>query len=244
MACCLCAKYLLLFFNLIIWLTGSVFLSCGILVLYKRDLHELFALLSYDSHLVPSFLNVGYVLIGVGALVFIVGLLGCCGSVRESRLLLGLYVFFIILVMGGELVVAMYTVLLGDEWDTRLPNTLKRRLSTYNYSTPQRFEFDLDTVHKQFACCGIDGPTDFHANIDYKIFGNRLPSSCCNHLLNGICNETDSYRLGCFQIINEYIQLYSRLIVIVGIGIALLELIALIMAVCVCRNKTDEDEFY
>jgi hypothetical protein len=35
-------------------------------------------------------LNVGYVLIGVGALVFIVGLLGCCGSVRESRLLLGL----------------------------------------------------------------------------------------------------------------------------------------------------------
>ena len=108
MACCLCAKYFLLFFNLIIWvrnrtlllllftfvcfvqLSGGAFLSCGILVLYKRDLHELFALLSYDSRLVPSFHNVGYVLIGVGALVFIVGLLGCCGSVRESRLLLGL----------------------------------------------------------------------------------------------------------------------------------------------------------
>ncbi|CAF4180229.1 unnamed protein product, partial [Rotaria sp. Silwood2] len=122
--------------------------------------------------------------------------------------------------------------------------TLKRRLSPYNYSIPQRFEFDLDTVHKQFACCGIDGPTDFHANADYKIFGNRLPSSCCNHLLNGVCNEADSHRLGCFQIINEYVQLYSRLIVGVGIGIALLELIALIMAVCVCRNKADEDEFY
>jgi hypothetical protein len=66
------------------------------LILYKRDLHELFALLSYDSHLVPSFLNVGYVLIGVGALVFIVGLLGCCGSVRESRLLLGLVNHFYI----------------------------------------------------------------------------------------------------------------------------------------------------
>lgn len=51
--------------------------------------------------------------------------------------------------MGGELVVAMYTVLLGDEWDTRLPSTLKRRLLTYNYTVPQRFEFDLDIVHKQ-----------------------------------------------------------------------------------------------
>ncbi len=67
-----------------------MFLSCGILVLYKRDLHELFALLSYDSRLIPSFYNIGYVLIGVGALIFIVGLLGCCGSVRESRVLLGL----------------------------------------------------------------------------------------------------------------------------------------------------------
>ena len=35
--------------------------------------------------------------------------------------------------------------------------------------------------------------------------------------------ETDAYRLGCFQIINEYIQLYSRLIVAIGIGIALVE---------------------
>lgn len=153
-------------------MSGGAFLSCGVLVLYKRDLHELFALLSYDSQLVPSFHNVGYVLIGIGALVFIIGLLGCCGSVRESRLLLGLvtkkkrkktiglshlpfklflfqYVFFIILVMGGELVVAMYTVLLGDEWDTRLPNTLKRRLLTYNYTSPQRFEYDLDIVQKQ-----------------------------------------------------------------------------------------------
>jgi hypothetical protein len=51
--------------------------------------------------------------------------------------------------MGGELVVAMYTVLLGDEWDTKLPNTLKRRLLTYNYTIPHRFEYDLDIVHKQ-----------------------------------------------------------------------------------------------
>lgn len=51
--------------------------------------------------------------------------------------------------MGGELIVAMYTVFLSDEWDTRLPNTLKRRVLTYNYSIPQQFEFDLDTVHRQ-----------------------------------------------------------------------------------------------
>jgi len=145
--------------------------------------------------------------------------------------------------MGGELVVAMYTVLLGDEWDTRLPGTLKRRLLTYNYSMPQRFEYDLDIVHKQLMCCGIDGPSDFHANADYQLFGRRLPPSCCPRLSNGACAEADSYRLGCYRTINEQIQLYSRLIVAVGIGIALLELTALILAVCACRNTTDEDAF-
>ena len=51
--------------------------------------------------------------------------------------------------MGGELVVAMYAVLLDNEWDTKLPNTLKRRLLTYNYTKPGRFEHDLDIVHRQ-----------------------------------------------------------------------------------------------
>lgn len=51
--------------------------------------------------------------------------------------------------MGGELIVAMYTVLLSNEWDTRLPMILKQRLTKYNYSSPQQFEHDLDLVHKQ-----------------------------------------------------------------------------------------------
>jgi hypothetical protein len=38
---------------------------------------------------------------------------------------------------------------LSNEWDTRLPQTLKRRLLTYNYSLSEQFEFDLDTVHQQ-----------------------------------------------------------------------------------------------
>ncbi|CAF4960153.1 unnamed protein product, partial [Rotaria magnacalcarata] len=39
---------------------------------------------------VPSIHNIGYILIGIGAFIFIIGLLGCCGSVRESRYLLGI----------------------------------------------------------------------------------------------------------------------------------------------------------
>ncbi|CAF3240845.1 unnamed protein product, partial [Rotaria sp. Silwood2] len=94
-----------------------------------------------------------------------------------------------------------------------------------------------------FACCGIDGPSDFYNNVNYKVFDHHLPLSCCTRLLNGVCLEIDAYRFGCYQAINEYIHLYSRLIVIVGIGIALYELTALLLAVCVCRYTIDEDDF-
>jgi len=59
--------------------------------------------------------------------------------------------------------------------------------------------------------------------MDYKLSNNHLPLSCCHQLINGICLESDSYRLGCFQIINEHIQIYSKLVVIVGVAIALFE---------------------
>jgi hypothetical protein len=57
--------------------------------------------------------------------------------------------------MGGELLVAMYTVVLSKEWDSRLPNMMKRRLLTYNYSVPQRFEYDLNVVHKQVGTSSV-----------------------------------------------------------------------------------------
>ena len=153
--------------------------------------------------------------------------------------------------MGGELIIAMYTVLLSDEWDARLRKTLQARTYTYNYSTPQRFERDLDgvqrqvrndvlsntierSIHKtkttfimsilfQFACCGIDGPLDFQRNPDYKLFDRHLPPSCCMSLLNGICLEVDAYRIGCYQVVNDHIHFYSKLIVAAGLSIALIE---------------------
>ncbi|CAM4866798.1 unnamed protein product [Rotaria socialis] len=207
----------------LVQLSGGAFLSFGILILYKHDFRQLFAILSYDSQFVPSIHNIGYILIGIGAFIFIIGLLGCCGSVRESRYLLGIYVFCIILVMGSELIVAMYTVLLSDEWNHRLSKKLKIRLLKYNYSTPQHFEYDLDIIHKQFECCGIDGSSDFFNTINYKMSDRNLPLSCCTHLLNGVCLEIDSYQVGCFQAINKYINVYSRYIVGVGIGVALYE---------------------
>jgi hypothetical protein len=55
------------------------------------------------------------------------------------------------------------------------------------------------------------------------MFDRNLPPSCCIRLSNGVCVEAESYKVGCFQEINGYIHLYSRLVVAIGIGLAIFE---------------------
>lgn len=73
----------------VIKLAGAVILGVGIWV--KVDSSSLLGILervegapSQLSHLA----SVGYVLIGVGAFLLVIGFLGCCGAVRESKCML------------------------------------------------------------------------------------------------------------------------------------------------------------
>lgn len=146
--------------------------------------------------------------------------------------------------MGGELIVAMYTVLLSHEWSTQFPHSMKRRLLSYNYSVSTQFEEQIDAIHRYLYCCGIEGPSDFFNHVEYKNRDRRLPLSCCEQKFNEVCYENDAYRFGCYQVANEQIHFYSIRIVIVGIAIASFELIALLLAVCTCRNTLYDQEFY
>lgn len=70
-------------------LAGAAILGVGVWV--KVDSSSLLDLLDHegeDSAGVLQLAYVCYVLIAVGALLLIVGFLGCCGAVRESKCML------------------------------------------------------------------------------------------------------------------------------------------------------------
>ena len=70
-------------------MAGAAILGVGIWV--KVDSNSLLGILD-DVDGAPSGLsqlvNVSYLLIGVGAVLLVIGFLGCCGAVRESRCML------------------------------------------------------------------------------------------------------------------------------------------------------------
>lgn len=70
-------------------LAGAAILGVGVWV--KVDSGSLLGLLDNAEGVPPGLsqlVNVSYLLIAVGAVLLVIGFLGCCGAVRESRCML------------------------------------------------------------------------------------------------------------------------------------------------------------
>ncbi|XP_019749022.1 tetraspanin 35 [Hippocampus comes] len=92
-------KFMMFVFNGIIFLAGAVILGVGIWV--KVDSGSILGFLGMIENApaeLGQVLNVGYLLIAVGVLLVIIGFLGCCGAIRESKCML--------LLVGGRIHVA------------------------------------------------------------------------------------------------------------------------------------------
>ncbi|MEQ2244924.1 hypothetical protein ILYODFUR_022146 [Ilyodon furcidens] len=90
-------KAMMFAFNGIIFLAGVAILGVGIWV--KVDSGSILGFLGKIEDVPPELsqvLNVGYLLIAIGGLLVIIGFLGCCGAIRESRCMLLLVSLFLL----------------------------------------------------------------------------------------------------------------------------------------------------
>ncbi|KAA3676226.1 CD9 antigen [Paragonimus westermani] len=83
-----CIKYSMFVFCLIAWVIGLITFIIGIVARVTGS----FGLL--DSH-IPAVHSGANLLIAVGLFITIMGFLGCCGTIRESQLLLFLFFLFV-----------------------------------------------------------------------------------------------------------------------------------------------------
>nr|CAB3267303.1 tetraspanin-18 [Phallusia mammillata] len=148
-----CCKYLMFFFNLLIFLGGAALLGVGIWVLVGADTFR--QLISSD----PAIFNAVYIIIAVGCFLFIVGFLGCCGAIKENKCMLATFfalilVIFVLEIVGGVLAFVYY------------PNAKTAALDSmkiYNENTEagKTAKAAWDNFEKTFQCCGLNGQQDW-----------------------------------------------------------------------------------
>jgi len=230
-------KYTMFFFNLIIWLFGLILIAVGVYAVWdKWSAGEPFKL----KTIIDILFNIGFLLIIVGGIVFLVSFAGCIGALRENMYLLKFYSFFQLLLF----LVEMICLALGFIYPQKLTEFLEGELSEKlikSYRDDLDFQNLIDLIQSDFGCCGSDGFKDWSMNEYFNCTQDNpsvescgVPYSCCHpqQLVNLMCgfqvqeksiqdaSVQGIYTRGCVSTIQELIE--SNLYPIGGIAIGIL----------------------
>nr|KAF6342636.1 CD82 molecule [Pipistrellus kuhlii] len=238
-ACVKVIKYFLFLFNLLFFILGGVILGFGVWILADRS--SFISVLQASS---PS-LNVGaYIFIGVGAVTMIMGFLGCVGAVNEVRCLLGLV-------------------------KQEMGSIVTKLIRDYKDGQEDSLQQGWDYVQAQGKCCGWVNFYNWTENADLMNRTTvTYPCSCekkgeddsplvkkgfceasdVNGTLSGNGTQGDNnpeqwpvYQKGCMKTVQSWLQENLGTILGVCVGVAVIELLGMLLSICLCRNVHSED---
>ncbi|XP_038640770.1 tetraspanin-16-like isoform X4 [Scyliorhinus canicula] len=195
-----CIKFLMVGINAVITVAGFVLLGFGVWVKVHGD-----SILQILGTRAGHFLNVGYFCIAAGCFLALLGFIGCCGVIKESKLLL---------------------MLVATVFHEEALNLLKNNYTGFgdrNFAS-----YGWDSVMSTFHCCGLNNYTDFIDSFYEKRKGRLYPKSCCLDPTSTDCDGIDIsatviYTKGCFNAVSSMIKRNSIVVGGVAVGIAVIE---------------------
>ncbi|CAO2581687.1 Tspan8 [Lemmus lemmus] len=182
-----CIKYSMFFFNFLFWICGTLILGLAIWVRVSKDGKEIVT--SGDAGTNP-FIAVN-ILIAVGAIIMILGFLGCCGAVKESRCMLLLFFIGLLLILFLQVAAGILGATFKSESSRLLNETLHENAKLLTQMTEKAREFQeaMISFQTEFKCCGlIKGAEDWGQNFQYA------RESCeCTETTDSQCSSYGGY---------------------------------------------------
>ncbi|XP_006859680.1 PREDICTED: tetraspanin-8-like [Chrysochloris asiatica] len=212
-------------------LCGTAILAVAIWVRVNQDDHELISHGNINSQ-IPTNL-----LIAVGSIIMMLGFLGCCGAIRESRCLLILFFIGLLLILILQVAAGVVAAVLKPKLERALNETLhdEVKLLKETNDSAVKFQNTIAKLEEELKCCGlIDGAADWGDN-----FKKYSDSCTCSDIPNSSCITYEGvyvYKQTCISSIQHIFQ--KSIIVIIGIafGLAVIEVLGMVFSmVLVCQ---------
>ncbi|KAF0043640.1 hypothetical protein F2P81_004977 [Scophthalmus maximus] len=153
-------KYLLFFFNFIFWLAGGVILGVALWLRHDPKTSNLLELEFDGAHAPSTFYISVHILIAVGAVMMVVGFLGCYGAIQESQCLLGTFFACLVILFACEVAAGIWGFMHKDTvskeminfYDSVYDKAMAQSLTDQNKK--QAAATVLKVFHETLSCCG------------------------------------------------------------------------------------------
>ncbi|XP_051235859.1 CD81 protein [Dicentrarchus labrax] len=231
--CTKCIKYMLFFFNFIFWLAGGVILGVALWLRHDPKTSNLLDLELNGSHAPSTFYISVHILIAVGAVMMVVGFLGCYGAIQESQCLLGTFFVCLVILFACEVAAGIWGFMHKDTVSKEMVNfydNVYDQAMTASLTEPDKQKAAvpvLKVFHETLNCCGKGQGTSILTQFT-DIIG-----------VTNLCPKSD-VTISCHQRIHE---LFSDKIYLIGIAalvvavIMIFEMIFSMVLCCGIRNS-------
>ncbi|MED6264413.1 hypothetical protein CHARACLAT_014667 [Characodon lateralis] len=232
-------KFCFAVLNSIFLVLGLSVMGCGVWILFNTG--------SFLNVLSSAELRVAAAgLFMIGGVVVLISLTGCVGATMENRILLLVYLVFLVVLVLGQLFVTFLLLLNKDKINQSLTETLDQIISQYGNSSDSSSRV-MDNVQKNSKCCGRTGPADWLKNSFIQTLNltspDVLPCSCFKSVQptfnSSWCSENssftelgieegiESFNQSCGQRISGWLQENILTIVAMGAILILLQMVEL-----------------
>ncbi|CAD7675835.1 unnamed protein product [Nyctereutes procyonoides] len=208
-----------------------------------------------DAHtLIPA-----VVIIAVGALLFIIGLIGCCATIRESRLGLATFVISYSWFLSQKLLLWFWDTFTEQRWKMTLIAAFRKCIrptmegslggaATYNGTNPDAASRAVDYVQTQLHCCGIHNYSDWENTDWFKETKNQsVPLSCCRETAsscNGsLAHPSNLYAEGCEALVVKKLQEIMMHVIWAALAFAAIQLLGMLCACIVLRRRSKDPAY-
>ena len=211
-----CIRTLLVASNFLFLVLGAAVTGLSCYLWFGNDLIEW-----YDDSLLKTVI---YGTIAFAGSVTLIGFLGCCGALKWSRMVLGLYILLMFLAIIAEIFLGILILTAYDS--TAAKDTTEKMMedSMTKYKSDEGTKNAWDTYQSKMECCGVTSPLDWTAHLVIA------PNSCCKTFTDIVGACVDYYTTGCLDATMESIENNLNVILYSSSAVLLIQILDLCLA--------------
>lgn len=226
------SKTVLLFLSLIFWAAGGFMAYIGSRVIQTYD--------NFDSFLQDRYTLIpAVIIIGISIVMLVFGILGCCSTIRESKVGLSCFFFIIMIIFAAEVAALALTFIFRGRINQDLDRSMGDVFAKYDGQDSDSKAVDF--LQKELQCCGVKNYTSWTTTSWYAK-NNTVPLSCCKHNATDCTGSLDQtnliYTEGCEEKLVKYIHESLSIGMLVILAFAIIKFFGM-LSVCVinCRSN-------